>query len=57
MRNIKLTLTPAQAGEVIHALEMDINPDYNSHDPDNRFIQRIINKIEKACDEAREDTK
>lgn len=57
MRNIKLTLTPWQASEVITALENDINPDYTDRDPYNRRIQRIINKIEKACNDARKDTK
>lgn len=57
MRNIKITLTPWQASEVITALENDINPDYTDRDPYNRRIQRIINKIEKAYDEARKDTK
>jgi hypothetical protein len=57
MKNIKLTLTPWQASEVITALENDINPDYTDRDPYNRRIQRIINKIEKAQDEARKDNK
>lgn len=57
MRNIKLTLTPSQAGEIIYALEMDINPNFNSHEPSNRFIQRIIKKIDKACEEAWKDKK
>lgn len=57
MKNIKLTLTPWQASEVITALENDINPDYTDRDPFNRRIQRIINKIEKAQVEAEKGAK
>lgn len=57
MRNIKLTLTPWQASEVITALENDINPDYTDRDPFNRRIQRIVNKIEKAQAEAEKGAK
>lgn len=48
MKQYKITLTEYQLDEIIHALDMDINPNYPMSDPDNRFIQRIINKLTKA---------
>lgn len=48
MKQYKITLTEHQLNEVIHALEMDINTDWPMSDPDNRFIQRIIDKLNKA---------
>ena len=48
MRKVTINLTDDQLDEVIHALEEDYNWEYPKSDPANRFIQRIIDKLEKA---------
>ena len=48
MKQYTIKLTEAQLEETIHALEEDINYNYPKSDPYNRFIQRIIDKLNKA---------
>lgn len=48
MKQYRITLTEHQLNEIVHALEEDINPNFPMSDPDNRFIQRIIDKLNKA---------
>ena len=45
---ITVKLTKDQIRAVREALEADQNNDYPKSDPDNRFIQRIIDKLNKS---------
>lgn len=55
MKRIKVELTIEQARAVAYAVAMDQNDDYPDSDPDNRFLQRIVDKFENAIKAAEEE--
>lgn len=48
MKYITVKLTEDQINETILALGLNKNAEFPSSDPQNRFIQRIIDKLEKS---------